>query len=136
MFPARRYIKKYMPSCKAHPQWGMEHRCILEHINKAEGTITLDGVTYPLIDSNFPTLDEHDPYALTPEEADLMERLRHSFMISERLRTHVGCLLSHGGMYEIYNSNLLFHASVPLNEDGSLREVQIGSTPVMAKAFS
>ena len=119
--------------CKAHPQWGMEHRCILEHINKADGTITLDGVTYPLIDSNFPTLDEHDPYALTPEEADLMERLRHSFMISERLRTHVGCLLSHGGMYEIYNSNLLFHASVPLNADGSLREVQIGSTVVKGK---
>ena len=111
----------------------MEHRCILEHIDKKAGTITLDGVTYPLIDSNFPTLDPSDPYALTAEEADLMERLKHSFMISERLRTHVGCLLSHGSMYEIYNSNLLFHASVPLNEDGSLREVTIGQTTAKGK---
>ncbi len=119
--------------CKAHPQWGMEHRCLLEHIDKEAGTITLDGVTYPLIDKHFPTLDPANPYALTAEEADLMERLKHSFMISERLRTHVGCLLSHGGMYEIYNSNLLFHASVPLNEDGSLREVTIGQTTTKGK---
>ena len=119
--------------CKAHPQWGMEHRCLLEHIDKEAGTITLDGVSYPLIDKPFPTLDPANPYALTAEEADLMERLKHSFMISERLRTHVGCLLSHGSMYEIYNSNLLFHASVPLNEDGSLREVTIGQTTTKGK---
>ena len=119
--------------CKAYPEWGMAHRCVLEHIDKEAGTITLDGVTYPLIDRNFPTLDPANPYALTPEEADLMERLKHSFMISERLRTHVGCLLSHGGMYEIYNSNLLFHASVPLNADGSLREVCIDRTKVKGK---
>lgn len=119
--------------CKAYPQWDMEHRCLLEHIDKEAGTITLDGVTYPLIDKNFPTLDPENPYLLTAEEADLMERLKHSFMISERLRTHVNCLLSHGSMYGIYNSNLLFHASIPLNADGSLREVCIDQTKVKGR---
>lgn len=119
--------------CKAYPQWDMEHRCLLEHIDKEAGTITLDGVTYPLIDKNFPTLDPENPYSLTAEEADLMERLKHSFMISERLRTHVNCLLSHGSMYGIYNSNLLFHASIPLNADGSLREVCIDQTKVKGR---
>lgn len=119
--------------CKAYPEWGMEHRCLLQHIDKQAGTITIDGTTYPLIDTNFPTLDPENPYTLTPEEEDLMERLKHSFMISERLRTHVACLLSHGGMYGIYNSNLLFHASIPLNADGSLREVGIDSVKVKGK---
>ena len=119
--------------CKAYPQWDMEHRCLLEHIDKEAGTITLDGVTYTLIDKNFPTLDPENPYLLTAEEADLMERLKHSFMISERLRTHVNCLLSHGSMYGIYNSNLLFHASIPLNADGSLREVCIDQTKVKGR---
>lgn len=119
--------------CKAYPEWGMEHRCLLQHIDKQAGTITIDGTTYPLIDTNFPTLDPENPYTLTPEEEDLMERLKHSFMISERLRTHVACLLSHGGMYGIYNSNLLFHASIPLNADGSLREIGIDSVKVKGK---
>lgn len=113
----------------AHPEWGMEDRRVLSAVDYATGTIVLDGQRYELSDKNFPTIDPRRPYALTEEEEELMARLCHSFCISERLQRHVGCLLARGRMYEVCNSNLLFHASVPLNEDGTLREVDIcGST--------
>lgn len=117
----------------AHPEWKMEDRRLLEYIDLSAGTITLAGKTYPLRDASFPTIDPADPYRLTAEEQDLMTRLQHSFLISDRLQQHVQCMLLHGGMYGIYNSNLLFHASVPLNEDGSMREVLVGDTRVSGK---
>lgn len=119
----------------AHPEWGMNDRRLLEHINHKEGTICLYGKTHPLLENDFPTIDPKDPYKLTHEEAELMERLKHSFLISDRLQRHVNCLLYHGSMYGIYNSNLLFHASVPVNEDGSLREVLVGNVKAKGQAL-
>lgn len=119
----------------AHPEWGMNDRRLLEHINHEDGTIRLYGKTHPLLENDFPTIDPKDPYKLTHEEAELMERLKHSFLISDRLQRHVNCLLYHGSMYGIYNSNLLFHASVPVNEDGSLREVLVGNVKAKGQAL-
>lgn len=119
----------------AHPEWGMNDRRLLEHINHKDGTICLYGKTHPLLENDFPTIDPKDPYKLTHEEAELMERLKHSFLISDRLQRHVNCLLYHGSMYGIYNSNLLFHASVPVNEDGSLREVLVGNVKAKGQAL-
>ena len=119
----------------AHPEWGMNDRRLLEHINHEDGTISLYGKTHPLLENDFPTIDPKDPYKLTHEEAELMERLKHSFLISDRLQRHVNCLLYHGSMYGIYNSNLLFHASVPVNEDGSLREVLVGNVKAKGQAL-
>lgn len=117
----------------AHPEWGMQDRRLLDFMNLEKGTVSVEGRTYELTDKRFPTVDPDDPCRLTPEESDLMEKLRRSFQISERLQTHVAEMLQHGGMFGVYNSNLLFHASVPLNEDGSLREVQIGDVVVKGK---
>ncbi len=108
-----------------YPQWGMEERKILENIDQEAGTVTINGKTYQLKDSNFPTIDPKDPYRLTEEEAELTRKLVHSFMVSDNLRKHIDIFLNHGAMYQVMNSNLMFHASVPLNEDGSLREVSI-----------
>lgn len=117
----------------AHPEWNMMDRCLMEFIDKEKGTITIEGKEYEMKDKLWPTLNPEEPYTLTPEENDLMERLKHSFMRSERLQNHVNCLLMRGGMYAIYNSNLMFHAAVPINEDGSMREVVFDGTPVKGK---
>lgn len=109
-----------------HPEWGMGDRRLLDFIDFEQGTICLDGKVYELLDNHFPTIDPAAPYRLTAEEKELVDRLRHSFLICERLQRHVSCLLLHGGMYGVYNSNLLFHASVPLNADGTLRDVPVG----------
>lgn len=111
---------------RQHPEWGMEDRALLGGINLSEGTCVIDGKTYELTDREFPTVSPEDPYALTAEEADLIDRLQHSFLISDHLQAHVQKLLHHGSMYGIYNSNLLFHASVPLNEDGTLKAISVG----------
>lgn len=118
---------------QAYPEWEMTERCLLEHIDKAKGTIHLQGKEYLLNDPLWPTLDSENPYQLTAEETELIDRLQHSFMISERLKRHVKSLLHHGGMYSVCNSNLLFHASVPLNEDGTLRQVMVGDTLVAGR---
>ncbi len=107
------------------PEFGMDDRKLLHRIDREKGTITIDGKEYPLRDTHFPTVDPADPYRLTEEELELMEKIRNSFVNSEKMRKHMRCLFNHGAMYSICNSNLLFHASVPLNADGSLKTVTV-----------
>ena len=108
-----------------HPHWQMTNRAVLRHIDYTRGVITLDGKEYQLTSNEFPTIDHNNPLELTPEEKMLAKRLRHSFKVSEKLQRHVRLLLQHGCMYAIYNNNLLFHASVPLNDDATLKEVEV-----------
>lgn len=104
------------------PEWQMEDRCLLEKIDLTRKVCVIDGKEYAMKSCDFPTLSSLE---LTPEEADLMQKLHHSFRVSEKLRKHIRTILSHGCMYAVYNSNLLYHASVPLNDDGTLKEVLI-----------
>lgn len=121
---------------KAHPEYDMDDRMMLHRINTADGTITLaDGKTYPLLDSNFPTIDLTDPYELTNQEAALVKSLHHSFVNSEKLRKHVYCLLRHGSFYLARNNNLMYHASIPLEADGSFRSVNVLGQPFAGRAL-
>ena len=108
-----------------HPEWHMDDRAVLSFVDYKKGTIMLDGKQYTLTSNSFPTIDPTAPNQLTAEERSLMDRLRHSFAVSEKLDRHIHLLLSHGCMYAVFNNNLLFHASIPLNEDGSLKEVEL-----------
>ena len=110
---------------KRHPEWQMEGRCLFEHVDYSRGVCEIDGHEYVMGSCHFPTLDPSEPNKLTDEETLLMQKLHHSFRISEKLHKHIRTILSHGCMYAIHNSNLLFHASIPLNDDGSLKEVEI-----------
>ena len=108
-----------------HPEWQMLDRCMLSAVDYDKHLCTIDGKAYEMKSCNFPTVDPQEPNKLTAEEADLIGKLHHSFRISEKLHKHINVLLSHGCMYTISNSNLLFHAAIPLNDDGSLKEVEI-----------
>lgn len=108
------------------PEWHMDNRLVLQHIDKQRGVYVLDGKDYEMTDTFFPTLDPEHPFQLSPEEAALVRQLHHSFRVSDKLQKHIKCLFTHGCMYTICNGNLLFHASVPLNADGSLKEVNLG----------
>ena len=109
-----------------HPEWGMEDRDLLSTMDLEKGTCQVDGKEYPMTSCRFPTIAGNDSYiTLTPEEDDLMKRLHHSFTVNEKLRKHIKLIFSHGCMYSIVNHNLLFHASCPLNADGSLKEVEL-----------
>lgn len=110
---------------KEHPEFGLEGRALLHRIDYERGVITLDGKEYKLLDMNFPTVDPKDPYRLSDAEEQVMERLENAFQKCEKLQEHMRFLLAKGSLYKVYNGNLLFHGCVPLNENGSFREVEL-----------
>ncbi|PWJ46888.1 fructose-1,6-bisphosphatase [Faecalicatena contorta] len=110
---------------KRQKEFDLDDRALLHQIDYGKGTIMLDGKEYQLLDTNFPTIDPKDPYRLTEEEEEVMERLERAFLGCEKLQEHMRFLLAKGGLYKVYNNNLLYHGCVPLNEDGSLKEVSM-----------
>ncbi len=108
-----------------HSWWGMTDRKLLEKIDYTRHTCMIAGKEYDMKSCLFPTISPENPISLTAEEAELMDRLHHSFTVCEKLRRHIKTLLAHGCMYNITNNNLLYHASVPLNVDGTLKDVEL-----------
>ena len=107
------------------PAFHLEERALLHRIDYDKGTILLDGKEYRLLDRCFPTINPENPYELTEEEEEIMERLEQAFMGCEKLQQHMRFLLNKGGLYKVYNNNLLYHGCVPLDEKGNLKEVEV-----------
>ncbi|NRT87693.1 fructose-1,6-bisphosphatase-3 [Clostridium beijerinckii] len=116
-----------------HPEFNMNHRLLLNKINYDEGTISLNGKTYKLKDSFFPTIDPKNPYELTHDEKELIDKLKTSFINSDKYNKHVRFLYSNGSLYLKFNSNLLYHGFIPLNEDGSFKKVKIADKEYKGK---
>ncbi|MEG2174084.1 MAG: fructose-bisphosphatase class III, partial [Oscillospiraceae bacterium] len=116
-----------------HPEYDMDERMMLDKINYQEGTVTISGVVYPLKDTSFPTIDPANPYMLTPDERNLMDSLKESFIRSQKLQQHAQFLLQKGSLYRCCNGNLLFHGCVPLNKDGSLARFELGGYRLWGK---
>ena len=120
---------------RRQPGFGLEERALLHRIDYEKGTITLDGKEHKLLDTNFPTIDPKNPYQLSADEEDVMERLERAFTGCEKLQEHMHFLLSKGSLYKVYNNNLLYHGCVPLNEDGTLKEVTLFSKKFKGKSL-
>ena len=118
-----------------HPEWQMEHRALLDKIDYTKGTITLKGKSYDLLDTNLPTIDPENPYALNQFEQDLMDQLWRSFRKSEKMQRHLRMLYEHGSLYLVRNGFLLYHAAIPLNADGSFAEADVCGKRVSGKAL-
>lgn len=106
-------------------EFGMESRLLLDKIDFENGTVNIDGKEYPLKDFDFPTVDINNPYALTDREAELMQYLKNAFLRSEKLQRHIRFLYEKGGMYTVFNKNLMFHGCIPLNEDGTFMALDV-----------
>ena len=111
---------------KRNPNFKLDHRLLLEGINKEHSTITIEGVSYPIKDADFPTIDPKDPYRLTDEEQAIIDELQQSFLKSPLLQKHMRFFIERGSMYLVVNNNLLYHALVPMNEDGTFKDVELG----------
>lgn len=107
------------------PEFDMNDRMLLDKIDFEHNTVIVDGKEYPMNDSLFPTVLPSNPFALTSDEEAVVAKLNASFTGSEKLRKHMKCLFRNGCIYNVVNGNLLFHASIPLNEDGTLKDVAI-----------
>lgn len=108
-----------------HPEFHMEDRLLLDKLDLEKGTVKIDGKEYEMKDKNFPTLYPDDRYRLTPEEEDVVDRLTYSFVNCEKLQSHIRFLYANGGLYKIFNGNLLYHGCVPMTEEGEFEEVEI-----------
>ncbi len=120
---------------KRRPCFEMEDRLLLDKIDYEKGTILLDGKTYKLKECDFPTIDPADPYALSKEEEEVMKRLQKAFLSCEKLQKHVRFLFSKGGLYKVYNSNLLYHGCMPVDENGDFLQVNLFGTKYSGKAL-
>lgn len=116
-------------------EFGMADRALLDEIDYTEGTVRLGYQTYPLLDCSFPTVDPENPYELTREEREVVDRLVFAFVNCEKLQKHMQFLLKKGSLYKIYNHNLLYHGCIPLNEDGSFKEIQVYGKVYKGKAL-
>ena len=118
---ARKGIPIVWYHTEGHPDYHLPSDTA-DKIDYEKGTINIDGKEYELLDKHFPTIDPADPYKLTDEEEEIMDRLEKAFLGCEKLQEHARFLLSKGSLYKVYNGNLLYHGCVPLNEDGTFKE--------------
>ena len=120
---------------RRHPEYQMDNRRLLEKVDFENGTVTVDGKTYQMLDMSFPTIDPKDPLKLTQEEEELLHTLKLSFKHSQLLHKHVKFLYSHGAMYKTYNHNLLYHGCIPMKKDGSFEQIEFFGIPYSGKAL-
>ncbi|UUV97977.1 fructose-1,6-bisphosphatase [Vagococcus luciliae] len=106
-------------------EFNMDHRKLLTTVDYTDLSIHLKGKKYALTNTCFMTVDPNNPAKLTLEEEEIIERLMHNFIHSEKLKRHTDFLVRKGNMYLVYNDNLLIHGCVPLNQDGSLKAFHI-----------
>ena len=118
-----------------NPQFEMEDKELLKNINYHKGTVTIGGKEYQLNDTHFPTVNPDNPLELTKEEVVLLNKLKNSFMNSEKLQRHLKFLLNKGSMYLKCNSNLLYHGCIPLDSEGELVEVNIDGISYKGKSY-
>jgi fructose-1,6-bisphosphatase-3 len=118
-----------------HPEWNLDHRRLLHTIDLQKGTVVVDGVTYELRDRHFPTLDPQNPYELTNEERACMDRLRHSFLSSQKLWEHMKHMVAHGSMYLVRDDHLIFHGCISCDARGDFLPLVIDGRPVAGKAM-
>jgi fructose-1,6-bisphosphatase-3 len=118
---------------KRHPEFNMDERLLLHKIDYSDGTVEIDGKTYKMLDTDFPTINRDNPYELSAEESILVDQLKSAFLHSEKLQKHIRFMYENGSLYKCYNSNLLLHGCIPLNDDGSLMEFNINGQKLSGK---
>lgn len=120
---------------KDHPEYEMDSRLLLDKIDYKNKTVKIGDESYPLNDTNFPTINPNRPYELTKEETEIINRLEESFKNSETLSRHMAFLYSKASIYKCFNSNLLFHGCIPMDEDGEFSKVDILGRTLSGKEY-
>jgi len=120
---------------KRRPEYKMNDRNLMETLDLEKGTVLIDGKAYPINDVDFPTYDPENPYKLTDEEVDVLQKLKQSFMRSEKLKEHMEFLYNKGGMYLVHNQNLMYHGCIPIDSKGEFQAYKAGKHEYKGKAL-
>ena len=107
-----------------NPDFDLQGRDFLNHIDFDAGTVDYFGTTYPLLDCDFPTVDPAHPTVLTADEGKVIAGLVRSFAESERLQRHVQFLYAHGAFYTNAATAICSTtAAVPMTENGAFAAI-------------
>jgi len=117
------------------PEFNMANRRVFDTLNLEDETVEIDGVVYKMNDTFLPTINPESPYKMTDEELEVLEKLKHSFIHSEKLRKHTKFLYKKGSMHLVHNNNLLYHGCVPLTDSGEFAEYRVGDHGVKGKSL-
>lgn len=118
---------------KRRPDYELEDRLLLDQLDLQHGTVRVGNQTYPLLDSMFQTVSPETPYALTPDEQHVVDRLKVAFLSSEKLQLHARFLFAKGSIYKTFNGNLLYHGCIPMNDDGSFKSMVLDAAEYAGK---
>lgn len=118
-----------------NPQWNLDHRRLMHRIDFSEGTIEVDGQTYPLRDTRFPTVDPANPYQLTKGESHCLDYLKHSFRNSQKLQEQMRFMVGHGSMYLKRENCLIFHGCVPVDAEGNFLPLTVNGHSLVGRAM-
>ncbi|WP_160718725.1 fructose-1,6-bisphosphatase [Bacillus sp. USDA818B3_A] len=118
-------FKLEIPIIKRRPNFNMSERLLLEKIDYEKNEITIQGKTYPLVNTCFATVNPEQPDQLLEEEKQVIEKLLFSVQHSEKLARHMNFLMKKGSLYLKYNGNLLIHGCIPLDEEGNYEKMVI-----------
>ena len=118
-----------------HPEYDMNDRLLLDKMNLKRGCVRIGGEEFRLNDTYFPTINEKEPYVLTPQEEKVLEDLQVAFRNSHVLQKHTKFLYEKGSIYRCYNGNLLFHGCIPLDERGDFDAIEMGGKVYCGKAY-
>lgn len=118
-------FKLEAPIIKRRPCFHMEDRLLLEKVDYEKNEATIHGKTYPLENTCFATINPEKPDELLEEEQQVIDKLLFSIQQSEKLARHMKFLMKKGSLYLKYNGNLLIHGCIPLDEDGSMKAMEI-----------
>ncbi len=120
---------------KRHPEFEMDDRLLLDKINHKNNEVTINGKTYKMLDKEFPTIDINNPYKLSKEEEEIVNKIKNNFLNSEKLRKHINFLFTKGNLYKVFNNNLLIHGCIPMTEDGEFAKTKIKDKVVSGKEY-
>ena len=120
---------------RSHPEFEMDDRLLLDKIDYERKTVHINGQDYEMCDVDFPTVDPASPYRLSPDEEQVMERIRQAFLKCEKLQKHVRFLYSNGSLYKVHDSNLLYHGCVPMDEEGNFKYVNVDGKRYCGRAL-
>jgi fructose-1,6-bisphosphatase III len=118
-----------------HPEWGMQRQMLLHRIDFAAGTIQVDGTTYELRDTHFPTIDPADPYELSEAERICLSHLKVSFTSSQKLWKQMRWMVRRGCMALSREEQLIFHGCVPVDAQGNFLHMFIDGEPLAGLAM-
>ncbi|MGE3806727.1 MAG: fructose-bisphosphatase class III [Gemmataceae bacterium] len=118
-----------------NPHFGLNARRLLHQLDLQAGTVGIEGVTYPLRDKHFPTIDPARPYELSADERACMDRTRESFLASNPLYDHIKYMVERGSMWLVRDDHLIFHACVPCDAQGEFLPFEVDGVAYKGRAL-